>query len=182
MTHHHAWSTAFHSTISAYLIVNPLKKIICFKLEPVKGKIYQEIVKYIEESNVVIVARLLLGKKFVNLPGIGAITNIWAIIVNPMKFVDRLEGSDTHSSLLFILELASAWATVNYWLITEQEQETASVLPQDHSLWNRSLGSESTAVLAQVLWIRLLDHSKANQLAFSWKFDLNENRLVPEVS
>ena len=44
------------------------------------------------------VARWLLGKKFVNLLGSAAITNIWAIIVNPMKFVDRLEGSDTHSS------------------------------------------------------------------------------------
>ena len=54
------------------------------------------------------VARWLLGKKFVNLLRSAAITNIWAIIVNPMKFVDRLEGSDTHSSLLFILELASA--------------------------------------------------------------------------
>ena len=60
----------------------------------------RKIVKYIEESNVVMVRRLLLGKKFVNLLGSAAITNIWAIIVNPMKFVDRLEGSDTHSPLL----------------------------------------------------------------------------------
>ena len=58
---------------------------------------FRSIVKYIEASNVVMVARWLLGKKFVNLLGSAAITNIWAIIVNPMKFVDRLEGSDTHS-------------------------------------------------------------------------------------
>ena len=55
----------------------------------------------------VMVLRLLLGKKFVNLLGSAAITNIWAIIVNPLKFVDRLEGSDTHSPPLFILELGS---------------------------------------------------------------------------
>ena len=64
---------------------------------------------YCEKKNVldVIAPRLLLGKKFVNLLGSAAITNIWAIIVNPLKFVDRLEGSDTHSPPLFILELGS---------------------------------------------------------------------------
>ena len=89
---------------------------------------FRDIVKYIEESNVVMVAGWLLGKKFVNLLRSAAITNIWAIIVNPMKFVDRLEGSDTHSPPCFILEPASAWAAVNYWLITKPTRNCSRAL------------------------------------------------------
>ena len=114
------WDIIFWSLVTKYL---SNRKTIFFR----------SIVKNIEESNVVMVARWLLGKKFVNLLRSAAITNIWAIIVNPMKFVDRLEGSDTHSPPCFILEPASAWAAVNYWLITKPTRNCSralTILPQ----------------------------------------------------